>query len=367
METPRLLPWTDSSVTSALEEQRITAREQLKAAWQLHVEHVEEQLTAGWKEQIDRVLEDRFAELASRVEEEFGREISARIAGQRETLRRETAEQLNQAARRMRQSESGDDLHAVLLDAAAAFCDRAVLFSIEGGALRCAGARGLDPDAASALLVAEAPLEASPAAAGVVESLDTVVAMRTAGELSETLASALGEDSAGRSFFFPVVCQGKAVGLLYADGDETRLHTAALELLTALAGGALDSRRPAATAAPSGLVTIGGQAPGPRSTPPDWPALPPEDRDLHLRAQRFARVQVAEMRLYKPREVRSGRLSSNLYADLRGDIDAGREAFRLQFAVSCPTMVDYFHLELVRTLANDDPALLGPEYPGPLV
>jgi hypothetical protein len=367
METPRLLPWTDSGLTSALDEQRITAREQLKAAWQLHVERVEEQLAAGWKEQIDRVLEDRFSELVARVEEEFGREITARMAGERETLRRETAEQLNQAARRLRRSESGDDLHAVLLDVAAPFCDRAVLFAIEGGVLRCAGARGLDPDVAGALLVAEVPLEASPAAAGAVESLDTVVAMRTAGEISETLLAALGEHSAGRSFFFPVVSGGKALGVLYADGDGTRLHTAALELLAALAGSALDSRAPVATAAPSGLVTIAEQKAVPRAVLPDWPALPPEDRDLHLRAQRFARVQVAEMRLYKPREVRSGRASSNLYADLRNDIDAGREAFRLQFAVSCPTMVDYFHLELVRTLANDDPALLGPEYPGPLV
>ena len=30
------------------------------------------------------------------------------------------------------------------------------------------------------------------------------------------------------------------------------------------------------------------------------------------------------------------------------------------------SMVDYFHLELVHTLANDDPALLGQDYPGPL-
>ena len=34
---------------------------------------------------------------------------------------------------------------------------------------------------------------------------------------------------------------------------------------------------------------------------------------------------------------------------------------------SSPTMVDYLHLELVRSLANDDAILLGPNYPGPLV
>jgi hypothetical protein len=30
-------------------------------------------------------------------------------------------------------------------------------------------------------------------------------------------------------------------------------------------------------------------------------------------------------------------------------------------------MVDYFHLELVRTLANDNPVWLGGKYPGRLV
>ena len=30
-------------------------------------------------------------------------------------------------------------------------------------------------------------------------------------------------------------------------------------------------------------------------------------------------------------------------------------------------MVDYLHLELMRTLANDDADLLGKEYPGPMV
>ena len=30
-------------------------------------------------------------------------------------------------------------------------------------------------------------------------------------------------------------------------------------------------------------------------------------------------------------------------------------------------MVDYLHLELLRTLANDDADLLGSEYPGPMV
>ena len=54
-------------------------------------------------------------------------------------------------------------------------------------------------------------------------------------------------------------------------------------------------------------------------------------------------------------------------AALRKSIDAAREAFRPSFFAPCSSMVDYLHLELVHTLANDDPDLLGDNYPGPMV
>ena len=85
------------------------------------------------------------------------------------------------------------------------------------------------------------------------------------------------------------------------------------------------------------------------------------------RAQRFARVQVAEMRLFEADAVQTGRARRNLYDALRPSIDAARESFRNQFFTSCASMVDYLDRELERTLANDDPNLLGKTYPGPLV
>lgn len=95
-------------------------------------------------------------------------------------------------------------------------------------------------------------------------------------------------------------------------------------------------------------------------------ALPAGDAALHLRAQRFARVKVAEMRLYQDRAVARGRTVRNLYAELRNEIDSARQQFQREFFSVCPSMVDYLHPELVRTLANDDLALLGEDYPGPL-
>ena len=83
--------------------------------------------------------------------------------------------------------------------------------------------------------------------------------------------------------------------------------------------------------------------------------------------ERFARVQVAEMRLYKSHAVKEGRRHRDLYEALREDIDHTRNDFRRDFLSASPTMVDYVHVELLRTLANNDVELLGADYPGPLV
>ena len=73
------------------------------------------------------------------------------------------------------------------------------------------------------------------------------------------------------------------------------------------------------------------------------------------------------MRLFKADDVQAGRTRRDIYEALRKSIDTARETFRNEFFASCTNMVDYLHLELTRTLANDDPDLLGKSYPGPLV
>jgi len=98
----------------------------------------------------------------------------------------------------------------------------------------------------------------------------------------------------------------------------------------------------------------------------DWAALPIEER-RHLEAQRFARVKAAEIRLYQAEAVARGRVRRNLYNELNAAIDSARQTFGQEYQATCSSMKDYLHLELVRVLAQGDAALLGPEYPGPLV
>ena len=98
-----------------------------------------------------------------------------------------------------------------------------------------------------------------------------------------------------------------------------------------------------------------------------WDSLPAEEQRTHLRAQRFARVRVAQWRLREGAAVRSGRVRRDLYGELETQIEEARKGFRDEFFDQCPGMVDYLHLEMVHTLANDDAELLGKDYPGPLL
>jgi hypothetical protein len=388
MEDTPLLSEAEFGLVNALNEVATSTREQLQATCQLHVERAEKQLLAGWSESIDRVLEKRFLDLASRAGKELEKAVASRVLEQRERLAREIGDEFNQTVRRLRRRGEDEELYAALLDAAARFCGRAIVLisdpcsSLKNGEsdesqsrpirqnpadrlnsrfLRIAGSRGLPEKATATLLGTEITVADAPALAGAIDSMDTLVTMRTSSELSERLVTVLGGEAPGaKAFLFPVVSGEKTVALLYADAGDRDVRAGPLELFTSVAGLLLGSR-----ITESVLVT--SQRRPARTIVSDWAELAPEDQRIHLRAQRFARVQVAKMRLYSSDAVESGRARRNLYAELRDEIDAGRESFRLQFVVPCSSMVDYVHLELVRTLANDDASLLGSLYPGPLV
>jgi len=97
------------------------------------------------------------------------------------------------------------------------------------------------------------------------------------------------------------------------------------------------------------------------------PPTPVSHEETNLRAQRFARVRVAEIQLYHSAAMKNGRAERNVYAALKHQMDAARDAYREAFLTPVNGTTDYLHTEFVRTLANDDAELLGPGYPGPLV
>lgn len=92
-----------------------------------------------------------------------------------------------------------------------------------------------------------------------------------------------------------------------------------------------------------------------------------EERRLHIDARRFARLLVSEIKLYNEQKVSDGRAQGDLYDRLREYIDRSREMYDKRVKPEVAQSYDYFHHELVNTLAEGDPAKLGNAYPGATV
>ena len=362
-----------SAVRDAVAEAQALAKEQIAAAWQLQADRIREQLESGWRDSLDRIFDERFGEVSGRLEEGFrtavesasrealGRELSAsRRAG-----RAELAERLNQTARRMKQAEGRDVWIRAFLERAADFCGRAAVFAVRGRTLSYEGGLGVDDGGGQGS--GDVPLSGAPAFASAVETKDTVVSVATSRELSGPVARLFGGEAPQRKvWLFPFSHQGQVVGVLYADPGPDGVDVNGLELLAAIAETTIEPQAPSQRP-PEGFVRITGVSPTPPPPPvAGWAGLPRADQDLHARAERFARTQVAQIMLYKMRDVRAGRAAKDLYGALKGDIDAAREAYRNEYVNPARNLPDYFHAELVRTLAQEDAELLGPGYPGPL-
>jgi hypothetical protein len=304
---------------------------------------------------LRQIFEARIAQLTSEVEGLFDAD--------REGSRRELAEQLNQAVRRLRHSAGSEELAATLVDATGLCASGAALFRIDGDYARGERIRGVADAAAESFAGTSIPLSAAPALAGVVESREPVTAVATPSEISVEMATLTGDGPEARVSIYPLQVRERMAGLLYTWGD---VQGALAELLCQVAASVWTGMEPP-PAPPEPLVQIVTPETAAAEPARTWESLQPEEQRVHLRAQRFARVQAAEMRLHDGQAVQTGRTRRDVYGALRNSIDAARERFRAGFFASCPSMVDYLHLELVRTLANDDPELLGKDYPGPLV
>jgi chaperonin cofactor prefoldin len=99
--------------------------------------------------------------------------------------------------------------------------------------------------------------------------------------------------------------------------------------------------------------------------PPEVPQLSEADQKIHRDARRFARLLVSEIELYNKAKVTDGRKNKDIYRRLKSDIDRSRQTYEKRFGKALPKQFDYFHEELVRSLASNDPSLLGSDYSGP--
>jgi hypothetical protein len=174
----------------------------------------------------------------------------------------------------------------------------------------------------------------------------------------------------------PVIVGGRVVAVVYADAVTTDGHERhvpsswpeLIEVLTRHAGRCLEALATQKTGPRIQPPSAGGTASQTPSTP-STPAIPssadPTSALMQITdgvaaaARRTARLLVSEIRLFHEPAVNEGRRHRNLLARLAPEIEKAREAYNERVPAGVRAHTDYFHQELIKTLAGGDPTLLG--------
>jgi outer membrane biosynthesis protein TonB len=83
------------------------------------------------------------------------------------------------------------------------------------------------------------------------------------------------------------------------------------------------------------------------------------EEDPHEHARKIARLLVSDIRLYNEAEIEEGKRHRNIYARLRDDIDRARQTYNDRVPESVRAGTNYFHEELIRSLADGSSDALG--------
>jgi hypothetical protein len=300
-----------------------------------------------------------------------------------------------------------------LLDCMVRYSGRAALFVMKSGAATGWQGRGFTDDAE----VKDFPLDVScSVATRALESRAAVSA--DASEFDAKFVSQIGAPTQDRVLLLPLHLKDKVAALVYADaGTEAggKMDTAALELLVAATSAWLEVALLRKQAAKEGTAEAGGDerfeappvqtvtsfsdpfaghapmhaapvpvvaeeqaedavsaevvvAPAAMAAAAPAPAtdafaqMSVEDADVHRKAQRFARLLMDEIKLYNQAKVAEGRKKKDLYDRLKEDIDKSRATYQKRYGNTVAASADYFANELIRSLAEDDISLLGPNF-----
>jgi len=87
-----------------------------------------------------------------------------------------------------------------------------------------------------------------------------------------------------------------------------------------------------------------------------------EDQDVHRKAQRFARLLVDEIKLYNQAKVAEGRKNKDLYDRLQEVIEKSRATYQKRYGSTVAASANYFHHEIMRSLAEDDLSIMGANF-----
>ena len=303
-----------------------------------------------WREVVERYHSRLIDELSMSLDSERREAAELGAAGERAQATAQV-ECLNQVLRRLR-GAGPEQVLPLLAEVCGPYAGKLVVLVFESGQSSGNVARAA---ASAGLSIENVCFEtaAAPAVVAAIESRDRVVALATPGELSPVLAEAFGAEDDRKAYLFPIVARHSVVAMVVTSEGRS---SAQIELLCEAAGMRLE-------AMPDGARS---DAAPDIADSHSWESLSRDDQRLHVQAQRMARVRIAAVRLEHAAELNNGMAAGDIYAALRQPIDAAREQFRDTFLAKSPTMVDYLHMEILRSFAHDDERLLGANYPGPM-
>jgi len=169
--------------------------------------------------------------------------------------------------------------------------------------------------------------------------------------------SPLGRDALA----LPVAIGGQIVAVLYADqgsgppdsAGAPAAWQATLEIIARHAARCLEAVTAFRTAKVFADMPAGPGAADVRSGP-----SPRTADDEEQAARRYARLLVSEIKMYHEPAVIAGRQERDLVERLGGEIARARVLYDQRVPADVRRAVDYFHAELVRTLADGDASLL---------
>jgi hypothetical protein len=112
----------------------------------------------------------------------------------------------------------------------------------------------------------------------------------------------------------------------------------------------------------SHAASASAAASAPAAAADPFAGMSAEDADTHRKAQRFARLLVDEIKLYNQAKVAEGRRNKDLYDRLKEDIEKSRATFQKRYGTTVASSGDYFQKEVLRSLAEDDTAVMGASF-----
>ena len=358
---------------------------------------------------VSEVLEGHLPQLRNELVRRVLEQVQPHISGSAGASGSSAAELL-QAVSAIHAGSTQKEILRALLDSTAAYSGRAALFVIKSGTATGWQGRGFDNNEE----IKDFSLDVnSPAPSQVLQS--RVAATAAVAQMDPAFTSKFGAAADDKALLLPLRLKDKVAALVYVDGgirSGGNMEAAAVELLVAATSAwlevaslrkqalkegvsepattekfeappvqtvssfsdpfaahapkhvvAVPVAEPAMAEATAEVVTAASMTAAAAAPATDaFAHLSPEDAEVHRKAQRFARLLMDEIKLYNQAKVSEGRKHKDLYDRLKEDIDKSRSTYHKRYDSTAAASVDYFTSEVIRSLAEDDIALLGPNF-----